>query len=85
MIRADLTAQEISDLVRERDIAVHTVKELEAEIEHLRTVLNAMLHQHGKPMREEWLNEAGFEEAKNVHRQACAALASSSDGADPCL
>jgi hypothetical protein len=53
-----------------------------AEIERLRALngelvaaLKAMLHMHGKPQREEWLNNAGFEEAKQIDAQARAAIA----------
>lgn len=47
---------------------------LDAEVERLREALRAMLNTHGKPHREEWMNDAGFEHAKAVDAQARRAL-----------
>lgn len=48
--------------------------EMAAEIERLTAALQAMLDMHGKPHREEWLNDAAFEHAKRVDAQAHRAL-----------
>jgi hypothetical protein len=39
------------------------------------TALKALLAAHGKPMREEWINDAAFGHAKLVDAQARAAIA----------
>lgn len=46
------------------------------EVQHaeLLAALQAMLDTHGKPMREEWMNDAGFEHARKVDAQARAAI-----------
>jgi hypothetical protein len=47
---------------------------LEAEIERMRAALRATLKLHGKPRREEWLNDAAYKHAIEVHEAACRAL-----------
>lgn len=44
----------------------------------LLAALKAMLEQHGKPHREEWINPAAFEQAKVVDAAARAAIAKAS-------
>ena len=47
---------------------------LRAENERLRAALQEMLETHGKPHREEWINDAAFEHAKQVDARARQAL-----------
>ena len=43
-------------------------------IERLRAALQAMLECHGKPHREEWINDAAYQHAVEVDAQARRAL-----------
>jgi hypothetical protein len=45
------------------------------ENQKLRVALKLMLDLHGKPMREEWINQAAFEHCQAVQKQAKEALA----------
>ena len=71
----------MSDYRLKRD-TVDEVLALRTENEQLRalnaellTALVAMLQTHGKPRREEWISDAGFEHAMAVDAQVRAAIA----------